>query len=102
MTRLYHTAPLRFRVSDFDDEGDFLASNENITLEEREARTMASTTALRRDLAPIVRVMVVQETGGTALEVIDGVTKQSPEEITGASRGVEAGVGGGRGGELKG
>lgn len=43
----------------------------NDTLEEREARVMASTTALRRDFAPIVRVRVVQEMGAIRLQVLE-------------------------------
>lgn len=46
-----------------------MADNGSGTLEEREARAMASTTALRRDLAPIMRVKVVQEIGGSTTQV---------------------------------
>lgn len=57
-------------MSDLDEEGGMLADDAIRTLEEREARAMASTTALRRDLAPVVSVRVVQETGGCTQQVI--------------------------------
>lgn len=57
------------RVSDLDEEGGLSADDANRTLEEKEARAMASTTALRRDLAPVVSVRVVQETGGCTQQV---------------------------------
>ena len=60
-------------MSDLDEEGGLLADDANRSLEEKEARAMASTTALRRDLAPIVSVRVVQETGGRAQQVIDSI-----------------------------
>lgn len=49
---------------DLDGAGGLSSENGCGTLEEREARTMASNTVLRRDLAPIVRVRVVQGLGG--------------------------------------
>lgn len=57
-------------MSDLDEEGGLLADDATRTLEEKEARAMASTTALRRDLAPVVSVRVVQETGGRTQQVI--------------------------------
>lgn len=56
-------------MSDLDEEGGLSADDAIRTLEEKEARTMASTTALRRDLAPVVSVRVVQETGGRTQQV---------------------------------
>lgn len=53
----------------------------NDTLEEREARLMASTTALRRDFAPIVRVRVVQEMGAIRLQVLESL-EESREEFS--------------------
>lgn len=61
---------LLHRVSDLDEEGGLLADDAIRTPEERKARVMASTTALRRDLAPVVSVRVVQETGGCTQQVI--------------------------------
>lgn len=58
------------RVSDLDEEGRLLGDDASRTPEERQARAMASTTALRRDLAPVVSVRVVQETGGCTQQVI--------------------------------
>eukprot|EP00752_Nemacystus_decipiens_P009403 g8406.t1 len=52
-------------ISNLGGAGGLLSDNGGRTLEEREARAMASTTALRRDLAPIVRVRVVQAAGGS-------------------------------------
>ncbi|CAM9317093.1 unnamed protein product [Ectocarpus sp. 12 AP-2014] len=52
-------------MSDLDGAGGLLSDSGGGTLEEREARTMASTSALRRDLPPIVRVRVVQDAGGS-------------------------------------
>lgn len=57
------------RISDLGGAGGLLSDNGSGTLEEREARTMALTTALRRDLAPIVRVRIVQATGGSMEQV---------------------------------
>lgn len=59
-----------YRMSDLDGAGGLLSDNGGGTLEEREARTMASTSALRRDLPPIVRVRVVQDAGGSMQQVL--------------------------------
>lgn len=48
-------------MSDLNEDGDLLLETGVGTLEEREARLMASTMAMRRDLAPIVKIRVVQE-----------------------------------------
>lgn len=56
-------------MPDLDGEVGSMGNIETETLEEREARTMASTTVLRRDLAPIVSVRVVQENGGHRQQV---------------------------------
>lgn len=68
-------------------EGDISLANKGTgTLEEREARTMASATALRRDFAPIVRVRAVQQVGPITLEVITHDKWTSvPEERVGIS-----------------
>lgn len=57
------------RISDLGGAGELTSENGNENLEEREARAMASSTALRRDLAPIVRVRVVQDPTGNMEQV---------------------------------
>lgn len=57
------------RMSALGGAGELISENGNENLEEREARTMASSTALRRDLAPIVRVRVVQDPTGNMGQV---------------------------------
>eukprot|EP00903_Cladosiphon_okamuranus_P011055 g10437.t1 len=67
-------------ISNLGGAGGLLSDNGGGTLEEREARAMASTTALRRDLAPIVRVRVVQAAGGnTEQESYESKVFMSPE-----------------------
>lgn len=58
------------RISDLGGAGGLLADNGSGTLEEREARSMASTTALRRDLAPIIKIRIFQDTGGRMEEQV--------------------------------
>ncbi|CAM9330673.1 unnamed protein product, partial [Discosporangium mesarthrocarpum] len=57
--------PLGVSVLDGDDECSML---EGCTVEEKHAKMVASTSALRRDLAPIVHIKVVQETGAITLQ----------------------------------
>lgn len=57
------------RIFELAGDGS-LPDRSSDTLEEREARTMASTTARRRDLAAIVRVRVVQKIGAIGLQVL--------------------------------
>ncbi|CAM9467492.1 unnamed protein product [Choristocarpus tenellus] len=54
-------------LMDGDDECD--RAMEGCTLEEKHAMMVASTTALRRDLAPIVQIKVVKEIGAIVLKV---------------------------------
>ena len=60
------------RISELGMDGSPVERG-NDTLEEREARVMASTTALRRDFAPIIRVRVVQEMGAIRLQVLEAL-----------------------------
>lgn len=68
------------RISSLGGAGGLLSDNGGGTLEEREARAMASTTALRRDLAPIVGVRVVQGAGGNTEHVCFVLVTQGRRE----------------------
>lgn len=61
------------RVSDLNEDGDLLVETGVGTLEEREARMMASTRAMRRDLAPIAEIRVIQEIGSNIGQVYERV-----------------------------
>lgn len=79
--RMLNCKKLRsYRISSLVGAGGLLSDNGGGTLEEREARAMASTTALRRDLAPIVRVRVVQATAGNMEQVIRQYSVRSCSE----------------------
>ncbi|CAM9166684.1 unnamed protein product [Ascophyllum nodosum] len=71
-------------LSGLDEENDFFVETYGNSLEEREARRMASMTATRRDLAPIVNIRVVKATGRNNIEQRDNfeTTVLMPPERT--------------------
>lgn len=62
---------MNLRIPGYSEEfGSYLVHREGATLEEKEAISMASNIALRRDLAPIVAVRIVRDDGAITLQVI--------------------------------